>query len=221
MCKSLVVTMANLRVTLFEPLAFKASIRLEKQVRVAHARDGEIIMWIKKSLLGLALMLGAAGHANAATANCGSGGGILGVGVQFDYLTETCTVGAGFVSTPNNLIFVGISFPDPDRYTATNADTFTVDGVSIPSFILEQNINKSVFDVILTYTRVSVLYTMLLSVSANGGSSISVLSGAVSWEPQISPVPVPAALPLLASGLGALGFIGWRRKNRKTATVAA
>ncbi len=30
-------------------------------------------------------------------------------------------------------------------------------------------------------------------------------------------VPAPAALPLLASGLGALGLIGWRRKRRKAA----
>jgi hypothetical protein len=28
--------------------------------------------------------------------------------------------------------------------------------------------------------------------------------------------PVPAALPLFASGLGALGLLGWRRKQRKT-----
>jgi hypothetical protein len=33
---------------------------------------------------------------------------------------------------------------------------------------------------------------------------------------QTSPVPLPAALPMLAAGLGAMGFMGWR-KRRKTA----
>jgi hypothetical protein len=28
------------------------------------------------------------------------------------------------------------------------------------------------------------------------------------------PVPLPAALPLLAAGLGVMGFMGWRRKQR-------
>ena len=31
--------------------------------------------------------------------------------------------------------------------------------------------------------------------------------------------PLPAALPLFVSGLGALGFVGWRRK-RKNANAA-
>ena len=35
-----------------------------------------------------------------------------------------------------------------------------------------------------------------------------------------SVVPVPAALPLFATGLGVLGFAGWRRK-RKAAVAAA
>jgi hypothetical protein len=38
-----------------------------------------------------------------------------------------------------------------------------------------------------------------------------------------SPVatPLPAALPLFASGLGALGLLGWRRKRKNAAAIAA
>jgi hypothetical protein len=34
------------------------------------------------------------------------------------------------------------------------------------------------------------------------------------WEVTISPVPLPGALPLFATGLGALGLLGWRRKRK-------
>jgi hypothetical protein len=34
-------------------------------------------------------------------------------------------------------------------------------------------------------------------------------------------VPLPAALPLFATGLGGLGLLGWRRKRRKIAAIAA
>lgn len=37
---------------------------------------------------------------------------------------------------------------------------------------------------------------------------------------ELNPTPLPAALPLFATGLGALGLLGWRRK-RKNAAVAA
>jgi hypothetical protein len=29
-----------------------------------------------------------------------------------------------------------------------------------------------------------------------------------------NPVPLPAALPLFATGLGGLGLLGWRRKRK-------
>ena len=37
----------------------------------------------------------------------------------------------------------------------------------------------------------------------------------------VSPIPLPAALPLFGTGLGIMGFIGWRRKRRIAAAAAA
>jgi hypothetical protein len=53
----------------------------------------------------------------------------------------------------------------------------------------------------------------------SGGNGIDLLVYAGSI-PGPSTVPLPAALPLFATGLGALGLLGWRRK-RKAAAVAA
>jgi hypothetical protein len=43
----------------------------------------------------------------------------------------------------------------------------------------------------------------------------------VSSDADVSPVPLPAALPLFASGIGALGLLGWGRKKRKPVALAA
>ena len=40
-------------------------------------------------------------------------------------------------------------------------------------------------------------------------------------ESQTGVVPLPAALPLFASGLGVMGLLGWRRKRKKAAATAA
>ena len=37
------------------------------------------------------------------------------------------------------------------------------------------------------------------------------------FEAAAAATPLPAALPLFASGLGAMGFIGWRRKRKALA----
>jgi len=39
--------------------------------------------------------------------------------------------------------------------------------------------------------------------------------------PDQTVVPIPAALPLFATGLGALGLLGWRRKRKNVAANAA
>jgi hypothetical protein len=37
----------------------------------------------------------------------------------------------------------------------------------------------------------------------------------------VSATPLPAAFPLFATGLGALGLLGWRKKRKNAAAVAA
>lgn len=43
------------------------------------------------------------------------------------------------------------------------------------------------------------------------------------WALEFSPVatPLPAALPLFASGLGAMGLLGWRKKRKNAGAIAA
>ena len=41
------------------------------------------------------------------------------------------------------------------------------------------------------------------------------------FTPVVPQVPLPAALPLFATGLGALGLFGWRRKKKAAALAAA
>ena len=46
-------------------------------------------------------------------------------------------------------------------------------------------------------------------------------SGAIFEDTPLPATPLPAALPLFASGLGALGLLGWRRKRKASAIAAA
>lgn len=53
--------------------------------------------------------------------------------------------------------------------------------------------------------------------SAGGGNSnIGLVTG---FNDPLAPVPLPAALPLFASGLGVISFMAWRRKRRLEATA--
>jgi hypothetical protein len=53
-----------------------------------------------------------------------------------------------------------------------------------------------------------------------GGNGADLLVYAGAGQPVPSEVPLPTALPLFATGLGALGLLGWRR-NRKNVAVSA
>ena len=56
------------------------------------------------------------------------------------------------------------------------------------------------------------------SIEASGGTGgVSGIHLEDSWY--VAATPVPAALPLFATGLGALGLLGWRRKRKAIAVV--
>jgi hypothetical protein len=57
-------------------------------------------------------------------------------------------------------------------------------------------------------------------VTGTSGSQFGLSFVGGQWGPAISATPLPAALPLFAGGLGAMGLLGWRKK-RKTAAIAA
>ena len=57
---------------------------------------------------------------------------------------------------------------------------------------------------------VSIVYS-LTSDQANSGFAFDYAIGTVT--------PIPAALPLFASGLGVLGLLGWRRKRKNAAAL--
>jgi hypothetical protein len=52
---------------------------------------------------------------------------------------------------------------------------------------------------------------------ANGNQELTLNS----LDYSVAATPLPATLPLFASGLGALGLLGWRRKRKNAATIAA
>ena len=66
---------------------------------------------------------------------------------------------------------------------------------------------------------------ILLAVGGSGqtGTEINLLNFATLTGTSSGPsaTPLPAALPLFASGLGALGLLGWRRKRKNAAAIAA
>ena len=69
-------------------------------------------------------------------------------------------------------------------------------------------------------------FDRLLAGLANGEAYFNIYSsqflageirGFFARVPDVTPVPLPAALPLFATGLGALGLLAWRRKRKAIA----
>ncbi len=116
----------------------------------------------------------------------------------------------------------------PDTYWAVKDDTaglgneepvesFIVNGVAGTVFgellLVQQDFATGNYVATIVADLFGTNYTMVINFSTDGGSNIDILSA------MVTAVPLPAALPLMATALGGLGLIGWRRK-RKVACAA-
>jgi hypothetical protein len=99
-------------------------------------------------------------------------------------------------------------------------------GTLSPLILQDVTNGTTLFEVDLTGTGIgdlafqNVLFTAY-SVGAIGGNAVETVSfnySTLNITP--APVPLPAALPLCATGLGTLGLLGWRRKRRAAAIPA-
>jgi hypothetical protein len=54
-----------------------------------------------------------------------------------------------------------------------------------------------------------------------GGPGYSLFGSAPAGTWSVTSTPLPAALPLVTTGLGMMGLFGWRRKRKNAAAVVA
>ena len=128
-------------------------------------------------------------------------------------------------TTPAGVMGFGAVFSDVDLAGTSIAFTTTAGGfgpLAVPTFSGNQTF--SFLGILLApgeglITRVRIVTgTTALGPSESAGVDLVVMDDFLYAEPQ-STVPLPAALPLFATGLGALGLIGWWRKRKAQAAA--
>jgi hypothetical protein len=145
-------------------------------------------------------------------------------GSEFEFLLGSADF---FGTSPGNYDSLSqtITTTPGDSYTISfnlNVDDPTTNQGFVVDFGTSQLLN-------LLNTGTSKLYTF--DVDASGSSTALDFMGynvpsntflsEVSVTPDEVATPVPAALPLFATGLGALGLLGWRRKRKVGAAIVA
>jgi hypothetical protein len=156
------------------------------------------------------------------------------IGSAYDKLTINAAGGTLSDGTIilNSLVFIaGINATVPQYYNSISSisETLTVDGSSKP-LVIPFNLNISYSDTLtiiggatLSFLDGTTIWNIVvngLTIGPNpGGPMTANLTAQVSDAPGAA--PLPASLLLFATGLGAIGLFGWRRKQKASAATAA
>jgi hypothetical protein len=90
------------------------------------------------------------------------------------------------------------------------------DNVSLGTYTGDGNVSSAwtVFTLLVAGTGLDSLKFAAVGTDDSYGGSLDFVSLNAAPPAETSATPLPAALPLFASGLGALGLVGWRRKRK-------
>jgi hypothetical protein len=152
--------------------------------------------------------------------------------VLFNATSDTCTIqnSSTFTGTDNTFSF--FVRPDDDSFFGVKdggfgggspADSMFVNGSEVTGIVgifrtLFNNDISGLFVAVVIAELFDVTYKMTVNLNGNvgGGTGIAIESASVE---RVSDVPVPAALPLLASAVAGAGFLARRRRKQAALTA--
>ena len=152
------------------------------------------------------------------------------VPIPSDFTVGTNTLTAGPLSTFTDVTFTVDATASPSTSIIPTTGLVTVsgtgsDGVTSNNFPFTVSQSTSPVSQDLTLFTAPAVDLTSVSISAipsviagNGTVSSAITFTGVSG---LQVIPLPATLPLFASGLGALGLLGWRKKRKSTASILA
>ncbi len=148
--------------------------------------------------------------------------------IRYDATADTCTISdSGTVPGIDNS-FALLLNPSvgPDRYSGVKyttgggyqpSDSLIVGGIvgspGTTSNAVFHDFPGAVLAIVLA-DLYGQTYRLVANLIADGGETISILDASV------SPVPLPAALPLFAAALGGMGLARWRGRRRMVRQAA-
>jgi hypothetical protein len=106
-----------------------------------------------------------------------------------------------------------------DTVTTVSVPNINI-SAGVPYFVYITPADQSTFDA-WNFNNLPTTGNVVLFNSLGAENLSGQQLGAFDVQGNLSATPLPAALPLFATGLGAMGLLGWRRKRKKAAAVAA